>query len=123
MSEQRPPDRGPLNILIQVKTSGEERKSGVAPEALPDLLTAVSELPNLALRGLMTIPAPATDEVSQRRPFLQLRELLTNLPSKHLDTLSMGMSQDLEAAISEGATIVRVGTDIFGARYNSVPFE
>ena len=85
-------------------------------------MAAVSELPNLALRGLMTIPAPATDDVSQRRPFQQLRELLTNLPSKHLDTLSMGMSQDLEAAISEGATIVRVGTDIFGARYNSVPF-
>ena len=123
LSEQRPPDRGPLNILIQVKTSNEERKSGVAPEALPDLVAAVSELPNLALRGLMTIPAPATDDVTQRRPFQQLRELLTNLPSKHLDTLSMGMSQDLEAAISEGATIVRVGTDIFGARYNSVPLE
>ena len=120
LSEQRPPDRGPLNILIQVKTSNEERKSGVAPEALPDLVAAVSELPNLALRGLMTIPAPATDEVTQAALPTASRTA-GDLPLKHLDTLSMGMSQDLEAAISEGATIVRVGTDIFGARYNSLP--
>ena len=123
LSEQRPPDKGPLNVLIQVKTSREERKSGVAPEALPDLVAAIDELPTLALRGLMTIPAPAADEATQRRPFQQLRELLTSLPLNHLDTLSMGMSQDLETAISQGAAIVRIGTDIFGARYNSLPLE
>ena len=98
LSEQRPPDRDPLNILIQVKTSQEERKSGVAPEALPDLVTAISELPNLALRGLMTIPAPATDEVTQSGPSTASRTA-GDPTLKHLDTLSMGMSQDLEAAI------------------------
>lgn len=120
LSEQRPPDKAPLNVLVQVKTSDETSKSGVAPEALPELITAIAELPNLTLRGLMTIPAPADDIHQQRPPFRALRETLASLQRTQpsLDTLSMGMSGDLEAAIAEGATLVRVGTDIFGARYN-----
>lgn len=120
LSEQRPPEKGPLNILLQVKTSDEHSKSGVLPEALPELVGAIAELPHLMLRGLMTIPAPTRDTVLQRQPFQMLRETLLSLQPAQpgLDTLSMGMSGDLEAAIAEGATLVRVGTDIFGARYN-----
>ena len=120
LSEQRPPEKGPLNILLQVKTSDEDSKSGVLPEALPELIAAIAELPHLMLRGLMTIPAPTHDTMLQRQPFRVLRETLLSLqPAQpELDTLSMGMSGDLEAAIAEGATLVRVGTDIFGARYN-----
>jgi pyridoxal phosphate enzyme (YggS family) len=106
--------------LVQVKTSDETSKSGVEPEALPELITAIAELPHLALRGLMTIPAPTDDIRQQRLPFRALRETLVSLQHTQpsLDTLSMGMSGDLEAAIAEGATLIRVGTDIFGARYN-----
>lgn len=120
LSEQRPPEKGPLNILLQVKTSDEDSKSGVLPEALPELVAAIAELPHLMLRGLMTIPAPTRDTMLQRQPFRVLRETLLSLQQAQpeLDTLSMGMSGDLEAAIAEGATLVRVGTDIFGARYN-----
>lgn len=120
LSEQRPPEKGPLNILLQVKTSDEDSKSGVLPEALPELIAAIAELPHLMLRGLMTIPAPTRDTMLQRQPFRVLRETLLSLQQAQpeLDTLSMGMSSDLEAAIAEGATLVRVGTDIFGARYN-----
>ena len=120
LSEQRPPEKGPLNILLQVKTSDEDSKSGVLPEALPELIAAIAELPHLMLRGLMTIPAPTHDTMLQRQPFRVLRETLLSLQQAQpeLDTLSMGMSGDLEAAIAEGATLVRVGTDIFGARYN-----
>ena len=120
LSEQRPPEKGSLNILLQVKTSDEDSKSGVLPEALPDLIGAIAELPHLLLRGLMTIPAPTRDTELQRQPFRVLRETLLSLQEERpeLDTLSMGMSGDLEAAIAEGATLVRVGTDIFGARYN-----
>ena len=120
LSEQRPPEKGPLNILLQVKTSDEDSKSGVLPEALPELIAALAELPHLMLRGLMTIPAPTRDTMLQRQPFRVLRETLLSLQQAQpeLDTLSMGMSGDLEAAIAEGATLVRVGTDIFGARYN-----
>ena len=120
LSEQRPPEKGPLNILLQVKTSDEDSKSGVLPEALPELIAAIAELPHLMLRGLMTIPAPTRDTMLQRQPFRVLRETLLPLQQAQpgLDTLSMGMSGDLEAAIAEGATLVRVGTDIFGARYN-----
>ena len=120
LSEQRPDDRGPLNVLVQVKTSDEDSKSGVPPDAVPELIAAIHELPGLMLRGLMTIPAPATDQAAQREPFRQLSTLLDRLSRSlpQLDTLSMGMSGDLEAAVSEGASIVRVGTDIFGARYN-----
>lgn len=120
LSEQRPAERGPLNILIQVNISGEASKSGVSPEALPELVHHIKALPRLALRGLMTIPAPAPLAEDPRLPFKHLRALFETLNDQapELDTLSMGMSADLEAAIAEGATHVRVGTDIFGARYN-----
>lgn len=118
LSEQRPDGLPPLNVCLQVDVSGEESKSGIAPESLPALAKTVAGLPGLHLRGLMCIPAPAEDFDAQRAPFRVLRELLTDL-QRHgleLDTLSMGMSGDLEAAVAEGSTIVRVGTDIFGAR-------
>ena len=98
--------------------SGEESKSGVAPEEVVQLAQQLVRLPRLKLRGLMTIPAPAADEMAQRAPFAQMRTLLERLNSQGmaLDTLSMGMSHDYPAAIKEGATIVRIGTAIFGQR-------
>ncbi|MCP1367854.1 YggS family pyridoxal phosphate-dependent enzyme, partial [Halomonas sp. BBD48] len=120
LSEQRPASLGPLNVCLQVNVSGEESKSGVEPEDLEALAAEIVALPNLRLRGLMAIPAPATDMAAQRRPLARLRQLLDTLrqryPHAPLDTLSMGMSDDLEAAILEGATLVRLGTAIFGAR-------
>ena len=120
LSEQRPDGKAPLNVLVQINTSNEHSKSGVRSDAAPELLAAINELPGLRLRGLMTIPAATTNQTSQREPFRQLSELMARLSDSlpQLDTLSMGMSGDLEAAVSEGANIVRVGTDIFGARYN-----
>ena len=120
LSDQRPGDKAPLNVLVQIKTSNEDSKSGVRPDAAPELMGAINELPGLRLRGLMTIPAATANQTEQREPFRQLRKLMNQLSDSlpKLDTLSMGMSGDLEAAISEGANIVRVGTDIFGARYN-----
>ncbi|WCE08058.1 YggS family pyridoxal phosphate-dependent enzyme [Pseudomonas sp. JBR1] len=115
LAEQRLPERGPLNICLQVNVSGEASKSGCHPDELPALATAVSQLPNLRLRGLMAIPEPTDDPASQRAAFARLRTLSEAL-NLGLDTLSMGMSQDLEAAIAEGATWVRVGTALFGAR-------
>ena len=118
LSAQRPSGLPPLQVCLQVNVSGEASKSGVAPAALPALAHAVAALPNLRLRGLMSIPEPAADVAAQRAPHRMLRELFDALRSQGLalDTLSMGMSADLEAAIAEGATIVRVGTAIFGAR-------
>jgi hypothetical protein len=118
LSEQRPSALPPVNIALQVNISGEETKSGVPPDQVLPLATAVVGLPRLRLRGLMAIPAPATDPAAQRRPFAHLRELLERLRAAGLavDTLSMGMSDDLEAAIAEGATLVRVGTALFGRR-------
>jgi pyridoxal phosphate enzyme (YggS family) len=118
LSEQRPPHLPPLNICLQVNVSGEESKSGVAPEEVAALAAQVARLPNLKLRGLMSIPAPATDEKTQRLPFALMREIFGKLNAlgMGLDTLSMGMSHDYPAAIREGATIVRIGTAIFGAR-------
>ena len=120
LSEQRPDGKAPLNVLVQINTSNEDSKSGVGVDAAPELMAAIDELPGLRLRGLMTIPAPTTNQTAQHEPFRQLRELMARLSDSlpQLDTLSMGMSGDLEAAVSEGANIVRVGTDIFGARYN-----
>ncbi|KXJ30547.1 YggS family pyridoxal phosphate-dependent enzyme [Pseudomonas sp. HUK17] len=115
LAEQRPPERGPLNICLQVNVSGEASKSGCHPDELPALATAVSQLPNLRLRGLMAIPEATDDPASQRAAFARLRTMSETL-NLGLDTLSMGMSQDLEAAIAEGATWVRVGTALFGAR-------
>lgn len=117
LSDQRPPHLPPLNLCLQVNLSGEETKGGLAPEQLEEMASLCRELPRLCLRGLMTLPAPAQDLSQQRQPFRQLRMLrdqLNNNPP--LDTLSMGMSGDLEAAIAEGATMVRVGTAIFGPR-------
>ena len=118
LSAQRPSGLPPLQVCLQVNVSSEASKSGVAPAALPALAHAVAALPNLRLRGLMSIPEPAADVAAQRAPHRMLRELFDALRSQGLalDTLSMGMSADLEAAIAEGATIVRVGTAIFGAR-------
>jgi PLP dependent protein len=115
LSEQRPAHLPPLNICLQVNVSGEASKSGCAPEDLPALAQAVTQLPRLRLRGLMTIPEPSDDPRAQREPLARLRQLRDSL-NANLDTLSMGMSQDLEAAIAEGATWVRIGTALFGAR-------
>ena len=118
LSEQRPAGLPDLNICLQVNISGEASKSGVTPAELPALARAVAQLPRLRLRGLMAIPEPETDVALQRRAFAQLRALYEqlNADGHSLDTLSMGMSADLRAAVQEGATIVRVGTAIFGAR-------
>lgn len=118
LSAQRPHDAAPLQVLLQVRLVDEPGKGGVTPAEAPALAAAVTALPQLRLRGLMCIPPPAADEEAQRRPFRQLRELLESLDAAghRLDTLSMGMSDDLEAAVLEGATIVRVGTAIFGRR-------
>ncbi len=118
LAAQRPAHLPPLNICLQVNVSGEESKSGVAPEAVEALALQAARLPNLKLRGLMAIPAPAADPAEQRKPFARMRELLEQLNRRglQLDTLSMGMSYDFPAAIAEGATIVRIGTAIFGTR-------
>ena len=115
LSEQRPTDLPPLNICLQVNVSAEDSKSGCAPAELAALAKAVSQLPNLRLRGLMAIPEPTDDVAAQRAAFARLRELRAGL-ALPLDTLSMGMSHDLDAAIAEGATWVRIGTALFGAR-------
>jgi pyridoxal phosphate enzyme (YggS family) len=118
LSEQRPKDLPPLNICLQVNVSGEASKSGVSPEELPALAKAVVGLPHIQLRGLMAIPEPEEDSAKQRAPFALLRELQKQLAEMgiHTDTLSMGMSGDMQAAIVEGATMVRIGTAIFGKR-------
>ncbi len=118
LSDQRPPHLPPLNICLQVNVSGEDSKSGVAPEALLALASEVAGLPRLRLRGLMAIPEPAEDPEAQRRPFALLRTLQQQLHAAGIptDTLSMGMSADMTAAIAEGATVVRIGTAIFGKR-------
>lgn len=118
LSAARGPQRVPLQVCIQVNVSGEQSKSGVAPDQVSALAKAVADLPNLGLRGLMAIPEPTDDVALQRRRFSELRRLKESLCAQglYLDTLSMGMSGDLEAAIAEGATVVRVGTAIFGER-------
>lgn len=118
LSEQRPEHLPPLNICLQVNVSGEASKSGVSPGDLPALALAVIGLPNIHLRGLMAIPEPETDPARQRAPFALLRDLQKNLAEMgiHTDTLSMGMSSDMQAAIAEGATMVRIGTAVFGKR-------
>jgi len=118
LSEQRPADLAPLKVLIQVNVSGEATKSGVAPGDVAPLARTLAVMPRLELRGLMGIPEPSDDAAVQRLRFRALRELYERLKRDGLalDTLSMGMSGDLEVAIEEGATLVRVGTAIFGAR-------
>ncbi|UZE11627.1 YggS family pyridoxal phosphate-dependent enzyme [Pseudomonas sp. B21-053] len=115
LSEQRPADLPPLNICIQVNVSGEDSKSGCTPADLPALAKAISELPRLKLRGLMAIPEPTEDRAAQDAAFAAVQHLQASLELP-LDTLSMGMSHDLESAIAMGATWVRIGTALFGAR-------
>jgi pyridoxal phosphate enzyme (YggS family) len=118
LAAARPAGLPPLNVLLQVNADAEDTKSGVPPDELAALAQAVARLPRLALRGLMCIPRPAAEFEAQRRPFARLRALRDALAAAGLalDTLSMGMSADLEAAVAEGSTLVRVGTAIFGAR-------
>jgi pyridoxal phosphate enzyme (YggS family) len=108
----------PLNVCLQVNVDGEAGKSGIDPAVLPELALAVQELPQLRLRGLMSLPEIRTNFDEQRKPFRKLRELGEFLSANNVefDTLSMGMSDDFEAAIAEGSTIVRIGTAVFGPR-------
>ena len=125
LSDARPSNLPPLQICLQVNISGEDSKSGVQPNELADLAKAVKLLPRLHLRGLMTIPEPTEDIDLQRQRFQQMRGLLENLNQAGyaLDTLSMGMSSDYLLAIAEGATMVRIGSAIFGARPAKQPLE
>ncbi|MCG3201949.1 MAG: Pyridoxal phosphate homeostasis protein [Gammaproteobacteria bacterium] len=117
LSEQRPMGLPPLNVCVQVNISAEASKAGVEPAELDTLLAAVAILPRLKLRGLMTLPAPEEDLQRQRLPFRRLAALFAERRDRYgLDTLSMGTTADLEAAIAEGATFVRVGTALFGPR-------
>lgn len=122
LSEQRPADLPPLNVLLQVNISGEASKSGVAPSELPALARAVAALPRLRLRGLMAIPEPSDDPARQSPPLAAMKRLFDEQRAAGFadwDTLSMGMSADLEAAIAQGATMVRIGTALFGERKGS----
>jgi pyridoxal phosphate enzyme (YggS family) len=118
LDEQRPPGMAPLDVCIQVNLSGEATKAGIQAHEVADFAAALATHPRLRLRGLMTLPAPCDDLAQQRVPFRALRELLEDLRARghDVDTLSMGMSDDMEAAIAEGATLVRIGTAIFGPR-------
>jgi len=118
LCEQRPPAMPPLDVLLQVNVSGEASKSGVAPHQVAALAQAVAALPRLRLRGLMALPEPTGDKGLQRARFREVRELQESVKRAGLalDTLSMGMSADMEAAIAEGSTMVRIGTAIFGER-------
>lgn len=115
LSNQRPTELPPLNVCLQINVSGESSKSGCAPADAAELARAIAGLPNLRLRGLMAIPEPTDDPVEQHAAFARVRQLQQQIDAE-LDCLSMGMSQDLEAAIAEGATWVRIGTALFGAR-------
>jgi len=117
LSEQRPSHLPALKICIQVNIGRESQKSGIEPENLNDLASAIIQLPRIELHGLMAIPPAQSTKEQQHKAFAELRTLFENLPnSESLDTLSMGMSNDLEAAIAEGSTMVRIGTAIFGPR-------
>jgi pyridoxal phosphate enzyme (YggS family) len=118
LSDQRPPNMGPLQILLQVNISREISKSGVLPEELPVLVEQIKDFPRITLRGLMAIPAATNDEGQKIEPFAHMRQLLQEMQviAPEMDSLSMGMSSDLEEAIAQGATFIRVGTDIFGPR-------
>ena len=120
LSQQRPETLPPLQICLQINVSGEDSKSGIAPAEALRLAHDVVNLPRLCLRGLMAIPAPNEDPAQQRSAFRSLRQVFEQLRAEgfELDTLSMGMSNDIEAAVAEGATLLRVGTAIFGERKN-----
>lgn len=115
LDAQRPAELAPLKVLIQVNVSGEQSKNGVSPAALPALVAHLAVLPRLSLRGLMCLPAPEQDFTRQRRPFAELARL-ARAQAVALDALSMGTSDDYAAAIAEGATLVRIGTAVFGPR-------
>lgn len=119
LADQRPAGLPPLNVCVQVNISGEASKSGAMPGDVKGIASEIAGLPHLRLRGLMAIPEPVSDPDLQRSAFRKVRELFEDLRHSglHLDTLSMGMSDDLDAAIAEGATIVRIGTAIFGKRH------
>jgi pyridoxal phosphate enzyme (YggS family) len=121
LSDQRPANLDPLNICLQVNISNEDTKSGVSADQALELAKAITTLPNIRLRGLMAIPKPSDDPAVQTAVFEEVVTLFNALRQTipELDTLSMGMSQDLEAAIASGSTMVRIGTDIFGARNRS----
>ncbi|PLR33710.1 YggS family pyridoxal phosphate-dependent enzyme [Chimaeribacter coloradensis] len=123
LNEQRPAALPPLNVLIQVNISDEASKAGIAPAELPALAEAVAALPNLRLRGLMAIPAPESDYARQLAVFRKMADALAALQARHpqADTLSMGMTDDMPAAIAAGSTMVRIGTAIFGARDYGAP--
>ncbi len=120
LSDQRPDHLPPLNICLQVNIDNQPTKSGFLPEEVSRAVSEIMQLPHITLRGLMAIPAPSDDPEQQRKPFRAMKELLgrlkTEYPQLNLDTLSMGMSGDMIAAIEEGSTIVRIGTALFGAR-------
>nr|WP_242111635.1 YggS family pyridoxal phosphate-dependent enzyme [Luteimonas aquatica] len=118
LARHRPAERPALNVLIQVNIDGEASKHGCAPRDVPALAAAVAAAPRLRLRGLMAIPAPSPDAAARRHAFARMRGLFEALAAAHpgIDTLSMGMSDDIELAVAEGATVVRVGTALFGAR-------
>ncbi|OOF48090.1 YggS family pyridoxal phosphate enzyme [Rodentibacter trehalosifermentans] len=120
LNEQRPANKAPLNVLIQINISDEESKSGIAPEAMFELAKQIENLPHLRLRGLMAIPAPTTDITEQEKSFKKMAALFEQLkqifPHQPIDTLSMGMSEDMPSAIKCGSTMVRIGTAIFGER-------
>lgn len=118
LNDQRPDSKAPLNICLQINIDSEETKGGIKPEEAADLIQQICKLPRLQLKGLMALPTPAQDLDAQRVPFRKLRELRDRLATDDLplETLSMGMSGDIEAAIAEGSTMVRVGTAIFGPR-------
>ncbi|MCP4392407.1 MAG: YggS family pyridoxal phosphate-dependent enzyme [Gammaproteobacteria bacterium] len=118
LSEQRPAELPPLNVCIQVNVDHEDSKAGIGLDAVPEMAAAIHQLPGIRLRGLMTIPAPRESFAEQRLAFAQLASVQASLQQQGIDcdTLSMGMTQDMEAAIAEGATLVRIGTAIFGER-------
>jgi pyridoxal phosphate enzyme (YggS family) len=118
LARQRPADQGPLNICLQVNAQHEPSKAGLSLESLDEVAHIADGLPGIRLRGLMAIPQPADDLIAQRRPFAQLRTALERLNAQglQLDTLSMGMTADIDAAILEGATMIRIGTALFGPR-------
>jgi pyridoxal phosphate enzyme (YggS family) len=116
LSEQRPPQLAPLNICLQVNISEEASKSGILLDELSELCTQVADLPNIKLRGVMAIPAPSHSFEQQCQPYQRLYQAVKRLNKPELDTFSFGMSDDLDAAIAQGSTIVRIGTALFGAR-------
>ncbi|OOF60556.1 YggS family pyridoxal phosphate-dependent enzyme [Rodentibacter sp. Ppn85] len=120
LNEQRPQNKAPLNVLIQINISDETSKSGIQPETLFELAKHIENLPHLCLRGLMAIPAPTTNITEQENAFKKMAELFEQLkqafPNQRIDTLSMGMTDDMPSAIKCGSTMVRIGTAIFGAR-------